>query len=684
MKYEIVGKGLSSTVAILCPRIQPDEIQKHYGSLLTTNCPAVMVCDIYLDRTKKKTSNEAIKEYLKDLMPHLIKAGINFLIVTQPEYFKVLSKQAKTDATIGDIYPSIYEGINVTYLPNYSRVFYDPEKTSAKIKIGIDSIIRWMNGDKTAIGKSIIKFEAYPSNTQDILDWLDKLYEMDCDLTCDTENFSLKHYDAGIGTITFCWNEHEGVAFAVDYQTDPATGLGLQIVNPKIRAALKIFFQKFRRRMIYHNICYDAYVLVYQLFMDHILDQEGLLRGIDVLLKNWDCSQIITYLATNSCSGNELGLKTQAQEFAGNYAQEEIHDITKIPLDQLLTYNLTDGLSTWHVYNKNKPIMVADDQMDVYLNIFKPAVVDIIQMQLTGMPINMKKVVRLNRQLQQESENHISLMNNLAIVKSFVDYMLDEHVIKKNAEYKKKVITKADVKPGVIFFNPGSPKQLQEFLYSEDFLGLPVLDYTDTKLPATGAETLEKLIHHTTDPEIILFLNILIDYKASAIILSTFLPAFLLAKEGIDGWHYLFGSFRLGGTASGRLSSNNPNMQNIPASGSTKAKQRLAKLIKECFEAPPGWLFVGLDFDSLEDKISAVTTRDPQKIKVYTDGYDGHCLRAFAYFGEHMPDIQKCPETATAYKLEADDETYYFHSEEKVEYLGQEYLGSELFKLLNK
>lgn len=328
--------------------------------------------------------------------------------------------------------------------------------------------------------------------------------------------------------------------------------------------------------------------------------------------------------------------------------------------------------------------MIADDQLDVYHKIFKPAVVDIIQMQLTGMPINMKKVVRLNRQLQQESENHISLMNNLDTVKSFVDCMLDEHVVKKNAEYKKKVITKADVKPGVIFFNPGSPKQLQEFLYSEDFLGLPVLDYTDTKLPATGAETLEKLIHHTTDPEIILFLNILIDYKASAIILSTFLPAFLQVKEGIDGWHYLFGSFRLGGTASGRLSSNNPNMQNIPASGSTKAKQRLAKLIKECFEAPPGWLFVGLDFDSLEDKISAVTTRDPQKIKVYTDGYDGHCLRAFAYFGEHMPDIQKCPDTAIAYMLKTDDETYYFHSEEKVEYLGQEYLGSELFKLLNK
>jgi DNA polymerase I len=686
MKYELVGIGHSPKVAILCPRIQPDQISKHYGDLLSVTYP-LMVCDLYQDRTKKKTSNDDIKDYLADLLPNLVNAGITFLIVTQPEYFKVLSKQTKTDATIGDIYPSIEPTMVVTYLPNYSRVFYDPEKTTAKIRIGINSIIRWMGGDRTPIGKSIIKFEAYPSNDEDILDWLDKLYAMDCDLTCDIEGFDLKHYDAGVGTITFCWNEHEGIAFAVDYQTDPVTGLGMQITNPKIRAALKRFFEVFYRKMIYHNICYDAYVLIYQLFMDHILDQEGLLYGLEVMLKNWDCSQIITYLATNSCSGNELGLKIQAQEFAGNYAQEEIHDITKISLDKLLTYNLTDGLATWHVYNKNMPIMQADNQVGVYYQIFRPAVVDIIQMQLTGMPINMKKVVRLNRQLNQESDALFAQMKAISLVDDFLEYLRDKKVDEKNAKLKKKQITKADLgltKDTIVDFNPNSSAQLQLLLYDEDFLGLPVLDYTDTKQPSTGAETLEKLVNHTKDPGVILFLNTLIEYKASAIILSTFLPAFLKAKKGNDGWHYLFGSFRLGGTASGRLSSNNPNMQNIPASGSTKAKQRLAKLIKECFEAPPGWLFVGLDFDSLEDKISAVTTRDPEKIKVYTDGYDGHCLRAFAYFGEHMPDIQNCPLTATPYKVKVGDDTYYFHSEEKVEYLGQEYIGSELFKLLNK
>ena len=80
--------------------------------------------------------------------------------------------------------------------------------------------------------------------------------------------------------------------------------------------------------------------------------------------------------------------------------------------------------------------------------------------------------------------------------------------------------------------------------------------------------------------------------------------------------------------------SSKPNLQNIP-SGS-----KYAPMIKKCFISPPGWLFCGADFDSLEDKISALTTRDPNKLKVYVDGLDGHALRAYSYYKDQMPDIQ--------------------------------------------
>lgn len=75
-------------------------------------------------------------------------------------------------------------------------------------------------------------------------------------------------------------------------------------------------------------------------------------------------------------------------------------------------------------------------------------------------------------------------------------------------------------------------------------------------------------------------------------------------------------------------------MQNLPSSGT-----KYAKLIKQCIKPPKGYLLCGADFASLEDRISALTTKDPAKLKVYTDNYDGHCLRAYSYFGHNMPDI---------------------------------------------
>lgn len=693
MKYEIIGKeNITPKVAFLCPVINVAHVTKHYvDSRLSPDLESILVCDLHISQTKKKTPASEIKEYLNDLIPNLMVSGVKLLIVTQPEYFKILTKQGKTDVTIGDVMPTIVDGLQATYCPNYSRVFYDPDKMNMRIGQAMNAVNRWLEGDVVPIGKDIIHHEAYPTTEEDILFWLEQLRAMKKPMTVDIEGFDLKHYAAGIGTITFCWSQHEGVAFPVDFvpvMNGKDGEMGMQIANPVIRKALKRFFVETDQTMIYHNICYDVYVLIYQLFMDHILDQEGLLEGLRVMLKDWHCTQIISYLAVNSCAGNELGLKVQAQEYAGNYAVEEIKDITKIPMPKLLKYNLVDGLSTWYVYNKHMPTVVTDDQMTPYHAIFRPAVVDIIQMQLTGMPINMDKVIALNTLLESESEALVKKMKKMKIVRDFIYYLEDQAIIEKNKKLKKKQVTRDDLGSTndlTIEFNPNSSPQLQVLLYSEDFLGLPVLDYTKSKLPATGAETLEKLKTHVKDdPDIQEFLDTLIEYKASAIILSTFLPAFLKAEKGNDGWYYLFGNFRLGGTASGRLSSNNPNLQNIPSMGSSKLKARLAKLIKECFEAPPGWLFVGLDFDSLEDKISAVTTRDPEKIKVYSDGYDGHCLRAAAYFNDEMPNIELCPEDAKAYSVMVGDKEYLFHSEEEINYLGMKITGQQFYERIKK
>ena len=118
------------------------------------------------------------------------------------------------------------------------------------------------------------------------------------------------------------------------------------------------------------------------------------------------------------------------------------------------------------------------------------------------------------------------------------------------------------------------------------------------------------------------------------------------------------------------------NLQNIPAGSA------YGKAVKECFEAPDGWLFCGADFASLEDRISALTTKDPNKLKVYTDGYDGHCLRAYGYFGDQMFDIEEAPKGAECYTANVGGTDIYFHSEEDVEYLGKQMKGKELYELL--
>ena len=475
----------------------------------------------------------------------------------------------------------------------------------------------------------VIHTSYYPSTTEQKIACLDKLIEMDVDLTCDIEGFSLKHYNAGIGTISFAWDKHNGIAFEVDDCLTMAK-------NHEVRQALKQFFIKFNKRLIYHKAAFDVTVLIYQLFMRDILDQEGLLEGLKVMLKNWECTLIMSFLATNNCQLNLLGLKEQSMDFTGNYALKEITDIRQIPLPELLEYNLTDTLATWYVAHKHWPTVKADNQLETY-EYYKRWSIEVIQMQLTGLPVNRPKAVRLEKKLNNEVKECLSKINQNSIIQEFVYEMEEEALDKKNEEILAKVadyerqgkstarlkttpVTRDSLgktKALTVWFNPNSPVQLQRLLFDTAWLGLPVLAKTKTQQPSTKGEILEKLVNHTKNQNVKDLLELVMEFKAIAKILNTFLPAVLNAKRGPDGWWYLFGNFNIGGALSGRMSSSDPNLQNIPSTAHGPVKSRLAKMIKECFEAPKGWIFVGMDSDQLEDRIGALTSKDPAKLKVY-------------------------------------------------------------------
>lgn len=585
----------------------------------------------YPPLVKKVPVHEMRRALREDIVPALASCNAQYVLVTDSEYFKLLANVAKVDANLGYVLDSFFGSFKVIYLPNHKAIFYDPDKVRTKIKLSIEALLSHVNGTYVPPGNEVIKIEYYPETLEEIKYWLDNLLSMKVPLAIDIEGFSLDFQECGIGSISFAWSKHAGVSFLVDYEPIPnatEAPYGRKVINEPVRQLLREFFTDYLHKAVYHNISFDVTVMIYQLFMKDILDTQGLLKGLRILLRNWDDTKLITYLATNSCAGNKLGLKDQAQEFAGNYAQDDIKDITKIKPQDLLKYNLVDSLSAWYVHGKHWPTLETDNQLDIYKDIFKPAIVDIIQMQLTGFPINIKRVKEVETLLKLDVSNILSIMASAPQVQHALDSIKNDWVIERNNTLKVKRVTVADCP---LTFNPNSSLHLQKLLY--DVLQLPVLDYTEKKQPATGRETIEKLKNHTTNPQVVAVLDALIDYSRNIKVLTTFIPAMLNARQGPDGWHYLTGNFNLGATVSGRLSSSEPNLQNLPASG------KLGKLIKSCFQAPEGWLFVGIDFSSLEDRISALTTKDPNKLKVYTDGYDGHCLRAYSYFGSQMVGI---------------------------------------------
>lgn len=611
----------------------PDEIKRYY-------CDPLGVTDFQIAKIwkyKKKTPVTDIKTCLQEqVYPKITTYTPNYVLVADSEYFKVMAKVTKPDAYIGYFFGDTFKFL---YAPSYKQIFYHPEETKEKITRALDSIKASEQGKYCSPGSNIIKDEYYPSTTKDIAVLLKSLANRPI-LTCDIETYSLKHIDAGLGSICFCWDKHSGCAFKIDKSSDSK--------NQEVRALLKEFFINYKGTLIFHNIAFDVTVLIYQLFMKDVLDQEGLLNGLDIMLKNWEDTKLMTYLCTNSCSGNNLGLKYQAQAYAGNWAQDEISNIDKIPEEELLRYNLIDGLSTWFVYEKYKDTLVAEKQDKLYREIFKPTTKDIIQMQLTGIPLNYDKVLEAEQKLNDDKNQALSVITANKYVTQFKEVLNQEAVDKYNSTHKKQ-ITLADVDES---FNPNSGIQIKKLLY--DLIKLPIINLTESKQPATDGDTLKALLNHTTDKDVLDLLQALIDYSAVEKILSAFIPTFKKATPASDGRRYIYGNFNLGGTVSGRLSSSKPNLQQIPATGS-----KYAKLIKSCFQAPKGWLWVGLDYASLEDHISALVTKDPNKLKVYTDEYDGHCLRAYSYWKNLMPDItaqlDEIHKEGKVYKVTYDD-----------------------------
>lgn len=449
-----------------------------------------------------------IKQHLEDVLPACDNLDIRTLVVADAAYFKKLTGERKAEPHYGYILPCKikgYEHFSVILTVNYQRLYHDPALKD-KLDMSINTTVNHIKGTHVDIGENIIHSSEYSTTLEHTAKLLESLHQYP-ELTCDIETFSLDFNKAGIGTIAFAWDEHNGVAMAIDYTDQIGTSLttqfGAQWNNYEAKQLLKQFFLTYKGKLTYHGGTFDIKILIYELFMKNLLDNEGVIKGLDCFYRNIDDTKLITYLATNTTAGNHLSLKHNAFEFAGNYAKDDIDDITRIPLNELLKYNLIDGLSTWYVKKKNLPIMIADKQQEIYDTIMVPSMKVITHMELTGMPMDPEAIEELHQLLSDLRAYHTKFLLNSQIVKDYSWKRQREKAVMANLLLKRKVKPIEDFKED---FNPASNNQVADLLH--EFMGLPIIDKTPTKAASVGSKSIQKVLnqlknqYNLTDEEI--------------------------------------------------------------------------------------------------------------------------------------------------------------------------------------
>lgn len=600
-------------VAILIKQASFDKssMETNYvNPLHALGIPAESIVGISLEYGQNnKVNKKQMTEYIEYIKLYLSKLNIQYLLCADSSYYKELTGQKKAETNLDKAVPCTVKGlehIKVIYMLNYASLIYNPAQQD-KIDMAIDTLVAAYNGATNNI-KLEFTDARYPTSYNEIKAELERLHQYPS-LAIDIEAFSLKLGKAGIASICFCESQTAGTAFLVDYKPCVPTGglYGNQVRNEPIRRLLKEFLTTYKGEKVFHGGSYDIKQLVWELWMNHPLDFKNLVDGTHIITNNYHDSLFVSFLCLNSTARPELGLKPLSYEYAGDYGEESIKDVRKIEPFQLLKYNLTDGCCTNFVIDKYWERMFDDEQEEVYRHFLDMQRVLTVT-ELHGLPMDEQQLIRVSTKFENRRDELVASINKHDLTEQARAIIVSGKVIEDNKKLKK-IKRKFEDYDEKFEFNPNSSQQLAVLVHK--VMGLPITKLTPTKEPKMDSDVLQTLIHKTNDPEEKQLLAEIIELSELSTVINTFIKAF---KEGMlkaDGRRYLHGNFNLARVKSGRLSSSDPNLQNIPAN-STYGKD-----IKTIFVAPEGSLWVYSDFASLEDYISALLSKDPNKLKVY-------------------------------------------------------------------
>jgi DNA polymerase-1 len=389
----------------------------------------------------------------------------------------------------------------------------------------------------------------------------------------DTETTSLNYMEAQVVGVSFAVEPGEAayVPLAHDYLGAPA-----QLDRDEVLGMLQPLLEDPERAKVGQNLKYDASVLA-----NHGIN----LRGIrhDTMLESYVLDSTATRHDMNSLALKYLGYKTiHFEDIAGKGAKQLTFNQVKV--EDAGPYAAEDADITLRLHQALWPrLSELEGPAAVYTAIELPLVPVLSRIERTGALVSRELLQQQSRELGERLQQLEAEAHDLA---------------------------------GEAF-NLGSPKQLGEILFKR--LELPVLRKTPTGAPSTAEEVLAELALDYPLP------RVLLEYRGLSKLKSTYtdkLPELLNPRTG-----RIHTSYHQAVTATGRLSSSDPNLQNIPI------RTEEGRRIRQAFIAPPGYRIVAADYSQIELRIMAHLSCDAGLLHAFREGLDVHRATAAEVFG---------------------------------------------------
>ena len=389
----------------------------------------------------------------------------------------------------------------------------------------------------------------------------------------DTETTSLDYMVAEIVGVSFC--VEPGIAAYVPLAHDYA-GAPEQLSSEGVLAALKPLLEDPKLPKLGQHLKYDAHVLA-----NHGIHIQGM--RYDTMLESYVWNSVATRHDMDSTAAKYLGIQTiKFADVAGKGAKQLTFN--QVPVERAAEYSAEDADVTLQLHQvlsaKLKTIPALER---VYTDIEQPLVPVLTRMEYRGVLIDGALLSAQSKQIEGQLRELLALAHREA-----------------GAE-----------------FNIESPKQLQQILFEK--LQIPVLRKTPTGQPSTAEDVLEELADTHALPRIVL------DYRTLAKLKSTYtdkLPQQIDARTG-----RVHTSYHQAVAQTGRLSSTDPNLQNIPI------RRPEGRRIRQAFIAPPGHVLLAADYSQIELRIMAHLSGDPGLLAAFSADLDVHVATAAEVFG---------------------------------------------------